>query len=126
MKMSSWPKTDFATFIFWNDIQSFLIHFSHTHFLSILYIFILFHNTKKLRNLGLVTMNFNYIYMMFTKEWLKHTLKRCTSSSLEIITSHCMEKLMKKGHICIIAQFNAIQVVDAPLRRFILTSSGPL
>jgi hypothetical protein len=29
-KMPSWPEIDFATLPFWNDIQSLLIHFSHT------------------------------------------------------------------------------------------------
>ena len=61
---------------------------------------------------GLVTMHFQDLYMSFTKEGYKHTLKGLKSGSHEIITSHCMEKLLKKGHSGIIAQFNAIQVVD--------------
>jgi hypothetical protein len=53
--------------------------------------------------LGPITMDFKDLYMSFTKEGHKHTLKGITSSSLEIITSHHMEKLLKKGHSGIIA-----------------------
>jgi hypothetical protein len=50
-------------------------------------------------------------------EGKNHTLKEITSGSHGIITSHCMDKLLKRGHSSIIAQFNAIQVVETtPLR----------
>jgi hypothetical protein len=48
-------------------------------------------------------MDFKELYMSFIKEGKKHTLKGITSSSLEIITSHHMEKLLKKGHLGVIA-----------------------
>jgi hypothetical protein len=53
---------------------------------------------KWLCTLGLVTMDFKELYMSFMQEGKKHTLKGLTSSSPEIITSHHMEKLLKKGH----------------------------
>jgi hypothetical protein len=53
--------------------------------------------------LGPITMDFKDLYMRFTKEGHKHTLKGITSGSPEIITSHHMEKLLKKGHSSIIA-----------------------
>jgi hypothetical protein len=51
-----------------------------------------------LQTLGLVTMDFNDLYMSFTKEENKHTIKGLTSRSHEIITCYCTEKLLKKGH----------------------------
>ena len=35
-------------------------------------------------------------------------------NSLEIISFHCMENILKKSHSSIISQFNAIQVIDNP------------
>jgi hypothetical protein len=63
-------------------------------------------------------MDFKELYMSFTKEGHKHTLKGLKSYFLEIIISHHMEKLLKKGHLGIISQFNAIQVMIAPHRKF--------
>jgi hypothetical protein len=59
-------------------------------------------------------MDLKELYMSFTKEGHKHTLKGINFGSPEIISSHHMEKPLKKGHSDIIAQFNAIQVVDSP------------
>jgi hypothetical protein len=58
--------------------------------------------------------------MSFTKDGQKHTLKGLKSSSSKIISSHHMEKLLKKGHSNIISQFNAIQVMETPHRKFTL------
>jgi len=63
--------------------------------------------------LGLVSIDFKDLYMSFTKEGKKCTLKGLTAGSPEIIISDHMEKLLKRGHSGIIALFNAIQVVDA-------------
>jgi len=60
--------------------------------------------------LGIVIVNFKELYTSFIKEGHKHIVKGITFGSPEIITSHCMEKLLKKGHLGIIAQFDAIQV----------------
>jgi hypothetical protein len=53
--------------------------------------------------LGPITMDFKDLYMSFTKEGKKHTLKGLKSSSPKIIISHHMEKLLKKGHSGIIS-----------------------
>jgi hypothetical protein len=63
-------------------------------------------------NIGPITMDFKELYMSFNKEGHQYTLKGIQEGSLKIIISHCMEKLLKKGHFDIIAQFNAIQVLD--------------
>jgi hypothetical protein len=47
-----------------------------------------------------------------TQEGHTHKLQGLTSRSPEIISSHRMEKLLKKGHSGIIAQFHAIQVME--------------
>jgi hypothetical protein len=49
--------------------------------------------------------------MSFTKEGHQYTLQGLKVSSPEIINSHHMEKILKKGHSRI-SQFNAIQVQD--------------
>jgi hypothetical protein len=67
-----------------------------------------------LQTLGLVTMDFKELYMSFTKEGHKHTLKGLKSNSSKLSSSHYMENLLKKGHSNIISQFNAIQVMDIP------------
>jgi hypothetical protein len=43
---------------------------------------------------------------------LLHSSKCLKVGSLEIVSSHCMENLLKKGHSCIIAQFHAIHVLE--------------
>jgi hypothetical protein len=48
--------------------------------------------------------------MNFNNEGHKHTLKGLHVGSLEIIFSHHMEKILKKGHLVVIGQFNAIQL----------------
>jgi hypothetical protein len=65
-----------------------------------------------LGTLGRVTMDFKELYMSFVQDSHTHTLKGLQVSSPEIISSHWMEKLLKKGHYGIIAQFYAIQVVQ--------------
>lgn len=62
--------------------------------------------------LGSITMDFKELYMCFTHEGKKCTLKGITSGSPKIITSHRMEKLLKKGHSGVISQFDVIHVVD--------------
>lgn len=64
--------------------------------------------------LGLVTMEFKELHMSFTTDGRTHTLKRLQSGSPEIISSHHMENILKKGHSGIIAQFHAIKVMDNP------------
>jgi hypothetical protein len=60
------------------------------------------------KNIGLVSMEFQELYMIFTKYGHKYTLKGLMFISFKIIISHHMDKLLKKGHPNIISQFNAI------------------
>ena len=61
--------------------------------------------------LGTITMYFKELYLNFYQKSHIHTLKHIQAGSLEIISSHRMEKLFKKGHSSVVAQFNAIQVI---------------
>jgi len=69
---------------------------------------------KWLRPLGPVTMDFKELYMSFTQDSQIHTLIKIQVGSSKIFSSHRMEKLLKKGHSGIIAQFYAIQGVEDP------------
>eukprot|EP00253_Pinus_taeda_P019139 PITA_19139 len=61
-----------------------------------------------LRTLGPITMNFQELYMSFKQNNQTHTLHRLQVGAPSIISSHWMEKLLKKGHHGVIVQFNAI------------------
>jgi hypothetical protein len=65
-----------------------------------------------LRTLGPITMDYQELYMSFTQESHPYTLRGLQVGSPEIISSHRMEKLLKKGHHGVISQFNAIQVTE--------------
>ena len=65
-----------------------------------------------LRTLGPITMDFQELYMSFKRNNFTHTLRGLQAGAPSIISSHRMEKLLKKGHHGVVAQFNAIQVVD--------------
>jgi hypothetical protein len=52
--------------------------------------------------------------MQFDQEGQQYKFQGITVDSLEIISSHCMEKLLKKGHSGIIAQLHAIQAIETP------------
>lgn len=62
--------------------------------------------------LGSITMDLKELYTSFNKEGCKHALKGILFNSPKIISAHLMEKFSKKGHLGIIAQFNAIRVMD--------------
>eukprot|EP00253_Pinus_taeda_P012205 PITA_12205 len=64
-----------------------------------------------LRTLWPITMDFQELYMSFKHNNSTHTLRRLQVGSPSIISSHRMEKLLKKGHHGVLAQFNAIQGV---------------
>eukprot|EP00253_Pinus_taeda_P030509 PITA_30509 len=64
-----------------------------------------------LRTLGPITMDFHELYMSFKQNNSTHTLHGLQAGAPSIITSHRMEKLLKKGNHGVIAQFNAIQGV---------------
>jgi hypothetical protein len=52
--------------------------------------------------------------MEFDQEGQQYKLQGITVSSPEIISSHCMEKLLKKGHSDIISPIYAIQAIETP------------
>ena len=54
-------------------------------------------------------MDFNELTMQFDQEGHQYKFQGITASSLEIISSHHMEKMLKKGHSGVIAQLHAIQ-----------------
>eukprot|EP00253_Pinus_taeda_P023739 PITA_23739 len=65
-----------------------------------------------LRTLGPITMDFQELYMSFKQKNHTHTLRGLQAGAPSIISSHRMEKLLKKGNHGVVAQFNAIQVVE--------------
>jgi hypothetical protein len=52
--------------------------------------------------------------MKFDQEGQQYNFQGIIVSSPEIISSHCMEKLLKKGHSSVIAQLHAIQATETP------------
>jgi hypothetical protein len=65
--------------------------------------------------LGPITMDFKDLTMQFQQEGQQYKFQGITTGSLEIISSHRMEKLLKKGHSGIISQLHSIQAVETPL-----------
>eukprot|EP00253_Pinus_taeda_P015921 PITA_15921 len=65
-----------------------------------------------LRTLGPITMDFQELYMSFKQNNFTHTLRGLQVGAPSIISSHRIEKLLKKGHHGVIAQFNAMQGVE--------------
>jgi hypothetical protein len=56
-----------------------------------------------LRTLGPILMYFKNLTMQFQQEGRQYKFQGITTGSPEIISSHHMEKLLKKGHSGIIA-----------------------
>eukprot|EP00253_Pinus_taeda_P011630 PITA_11630 len=69
-------------------------------------------NADWLRTLGPITMDFQELYMIFKQNNYTHTLRGLHAGAPSIISSHRMEKLLKKGNHGVVAQFNSIQVVE--------------
>jgi hypothetical protein len=59
-------------------------------------------------------MGFKELTMQFDQEGNQYKFQGITTGSPEIISSHRMEKLLKKGHCGIIAQLHAIQATETP------------
>jgi hypothetical protein len=59
-------------------------------------------------------MNFQNLTMKFDQGGHQYKFQGITASSPEIISSHRMEKFLKKGHSCVIAQLHAIQATETP------------
>jgi hypothetical protein len=65
-----------------------------------------------LRTLGLILMDFKELTMQFDKEGQQYKFQVITVGSPEIISSHRMEKLLKKGHSSVISQFHSIKATQ--------------
>jgi hypothetical protein len=61
-----------------------------------------------LRNLGPILMDFKNLTMQFDREGHQYKFQGITAGSPEVISSHHMEKLLKKGHSGVIAQLHSI------------------
>ena len=58
---------------------------------------------ERLHTLGPITMDFKELYMSFQHDGQWYKLQGIMAGSPEIVSSHQMEKLLKKGHSGIIA-----------------------
>jgi hypothetical protein len=67
-----------------------------------------------LRTLGLILMDFKELTMQFDQKGQKYKFQGITVGSPEIISSHRMEKLLKKGHSGVISQLHAIHATETP------------
>jgi hypothetical protein len=67
-----------------------------------------------LRNLGPILMDFKALTMQFDQEG-QYKFQGIMTGSPEVISSHRMEKLLKKGHSSVISQLHAIQTTKTPL-----------
>jgi hypothetical protein len=67
-----------------------------------------------LRTLGPILMDFKELTMQFQQEGQRYHFQGHTVGSSKIISSHHMEKILKKGHYGIISQFHSIHMVETP------------
>jgi hypothetical protein len=67
-----------------------------------------------LRTLGPILMDFKELTMQLDQEGQQYKFQGITISSPDIISSHCKEKLLKKGHSSIISQLHSIQATKTP------------
>jgi hypothetical protein len=67
-----------------------------------------------LRNMGPILMNFKELTMQFNQEGQQYKFQGITTGSPELISSHCMEKLLKKGNYGIIVQLHSIHTTETP------------
>jgi hypothetical protein len=68
-----------------------------------------------LRTLGSILMDFKALTMQFDQEGHQYKFQGIMAISPEVISSHRMEKVPKKGHCGVIAQLHAIQATETPL-----------
>ena len=66
--------------------------------------------TQWLRKLGPILWDFAKLWMQFSVNGKKHTLNRLQPGSLSIISSHCMETILKKNSHGVITQLHFIQM----------------
>jgi hypothetical protein len=67
-----------------------------------------------LRTLGPILMDFKALTMQFDQEGHQYKFQGIIVGSPEVISSHHMENLLKKGHSGVIAQLHAIQATETP------------
>jgi hypothetical protein len=67
-----------------------------------------------LRTLGPILMDFKELTMQFQQEGQRYQFQGITVGSPEIISSHRMEKIIKKGHSGIIVQLHFFQALETP------------
>jgi hypothetical protein len=67
-----------------------------------------------LRNLGPILMDFKKLTKQFKHEGQKYKFQGMIVGSPKIISSHRMEKMLKKGHSGVISQLHAIQTSETP------------
>jgi hypothetical protein len=67
-----------------------------------------------LHTVGPILMDFKDLTMQFQQEGQEYKFQGIIVGSPEIINSHHMEKLLKKGHSVIITQLQSIHVVETP------------
>jgi len=67
-----------------------------------------------LRTLGSILMDFKALTMQVNQEGHQYKFQGIIIGSPEVISSHRMEKLLKKGHYGVIAQLHAIQATETP------------
>jgi hypothetical protein len=67
-----------------------------------------------IRTLGPILMDFKELTMKFDQEGQQYKFQGITAGSLEIISSHHMEKMLKKGHSGIITQLHTMQATETP------------
>jgi hypothetical protein len=70
-----------------------------------------------LRTLGPILMDFKALTMQFDQEGHQYKFQGITAGLPEVISSHRMERLLKKGHSGVIAQLHAIKQHRHPLCR---------
>jgi hypothetical protein len=59
-------------------------------------------------------MDFKELTMEFNQEVHQYKFQGITIGSHEIISSHRMENMLKKGHSSVISQLHAIQATETP------------
>jgi hypothetical protein len=67
-----------------------------------------------IRTLGPILMDFKELTMQFDQKGQQYKFQGIIVGSLEIISSHCMEKMLKKGHSGVSSQLHAIQATKTP------------
>jgi hypothetical protein len=67
-----------------------------------------------LRTLGPILMDFKALTMQFDQEGHQYKFQGIIVGSPEVISSHRMEKLLKKDHSGVISQLHAIQATETP------------